>query len=207
MDKQQAEWWRMAGAGQEHVKRAVEVACVAGVNVMLTGSDVRGNLSEVKKAMQVIVEQSDAAILVEEFPQCPCGHLKSPSLQCLCDDDTIGRYYTQRMKAAWKYPVCIGAAQPMASELLDKRKPEMPDVIAKRISEAIPRFKELEPTTAADLSAENLSLLHSCIEQFTLMGREITVALRLADAAMALEDRGEKIEIHHLAEALQYLSR
>jgi len=195
--------WLTTTAGQEHVLRGLEVAAVAGRNVMLCGPNVRGSLHQLAEALHLVTDLID----IRPEPLCPCGCYRAAQYVCDCSAATIAAYTRRRRRRAAAYPVRLVASLPLADELLGPRltQGEPPETIAARIAAGQERARSQDPLDVGRLVEEERRLLYTACQQFAYGAFEVTTVLSLASAIIALDDMHVIDHTCALAEAVQYV--
>lgn len=201
--------YQLSVVGNEHVLRGIEVACVAGLNVMLQSSDHRGYAEDLVWGCEQIVAECEIDLKVKHFGYCPCGYLKSPTSECHCSFEQINRYQIIARRAIPRYPVWLQGCQPLADEVFREpfRDLETPEKIAERVGQA--RRKGYVPIRRVqDLDRDSFHIMRTAFDQFDFGVRGVTVALQLANAICLLDHFGKTvIDVCHVAEAIQYVRR
>jgi magnesium chelatase family protein len=150
---------------------------------------------------------------------CPCGYLGDPLKQCNCTPLQVKRYMGRISGPLMdRFDINIDVPRLSYEELNDKRQSESSAAVRERVKKARliqeNRFRPAGTSCNAHmsgaqareycrLSAEAGSLIKSSFKQFKLSARAhdrlLKVARTIADLAGS-----ERVEIEHLAEALQY---
>ena len=157
--------------------------------------------------------------LVAAANPCPCGFLGHPRRSCGCSETQVQRYLG-RMSGPLldRIDLHVELAPVSAEELVDAPPGEPSAAVRQRVVEArglqTERFAGSGLRCNADLCGEQvretaqarpeaLALLRSFIEAHALSGRAHARMLKVARTIADLEG-ADRVERHHLAEALQY---
>lgn len=181
--------------GQEHAKRALEVALAGGHTIAFIGKDEAKALAEwaVTKGLTAWADQ-----------KCPCGHYGPDSHhECTCSLSQIGKW--QKRKAyqnALNAEIVIECPPPYNYQVeawVNGRRGEPETVMLARIEDIGQR-----PTPT--LNATSKSLLKVAIRQLDLSTNRVKSVVRMAQTIAALA-HADNIGIADLAEAIQYRPR
>lgn len=181
--------------GQEHVKRALEVAAAGGHRVMIVGGE-RGQARELGDWGA----QLGASVSI--ITPCPGGEAcETEALACTCDPIQIRRWrYSALAKVM---PDIVIEAPPIHADLivgwLTGRRGE-PQAGVER------RLRECSGYSGLEIDDAGRQLLRAAIVQLCLSPRAVIRIIRVARTIANLAHR-EYIEVTHLAEAIQYRLR
>lgn len=150
---------------------------------------------------------------------CPCGFSTDPDAECVCDNRQINRY-RQRLSGPLLDRIDLQVHVPRLQpwELADKPAGESSEIVRQRVVRArtvqkrrndpggllLNAFlsgKKIEALCRVD--ADSQRLLIEAARRFSLSARGYDKVLLIARTIADL-DSADKIEINHLAEALQY---
>jgi magnesium chelatase family protein len=182
--------------GQEHVKRAIEVALVQNddVTIMATGCRMR----DVKRLLIPLLQEINLPHIT--LTPCPCGALGDTERNCLCTKEEINAHQRLNMRAVTDF--YIEYPRVSTDKLLSDRLGEPLSVVLERVDAAKKRLNKVSDK----LNDTSLSLLKAAIRQLDMSQSDIEATLRISKSIAALAG---KVGIHqaHLAEAIQYRQR
>lgn len=181
----------------------------------------------VSRASGSVTFPSDFLLIAASNP-CPCGYLGDPVRACTCSPALITRY-RQRVSGPVIDRIDLHVDVPRVEyeKLSDERRGEPSAAIRERIQAArerqLARFAALnvdgrrrilnnagmgvrEVQQCARLDKEGESLMRSAMAQMQLSARAYHRVLKVSRTIADL-DGSEAIQVHHLAEALQYRAR
>jgi magnesium chelatase family protein len=219
--------------GQEHAKRALEVALAGGHSVLLMGpsgcgktmliaaAERPGNISNQEgatlKDLVPYLSQSHkgASLVLAESLPCPCGFLGDPKHECTCQDESIEAF--RREIPFDQFGIYIEVPAVSFRDLSDTRQGESGDSIFKRVLRAreiqVQRGDILnQGMTAAQMNehckvtAEGSRLLEMCVDRLGISARAYFTILKVARTIADLDDSAN-IQSVHLSEAIQYRHR
>ncbi len=183
--------------GNEHVKRALEVAAVGNHSVVLMAC--RQNMPSAERFALWLRSQFGNYVQVAE--PCFCGYHGDVYHTCTCSVRAIERYQRRLCRATNNVAVYIELADVPAEKMLSTRKPEADETIIARVRAAQQRQK---PST--DLDNASMRLMQAAIRQLVLNEQQVQQMIEVAQSVTQLA--GETvIKPAHLAEALQYRVR
>ena len=179
--------------GQEHVKRALEVALAGSHSIRFTGSytSQAGNFAKLARELGLTARATGP---------CPCGFYGHPIQQCTCSIQTVGRH--QARERAKHFDIEIEVSPDDDTRILawlQGRRGESTETI-------LARAKNAAEYTDLTLDETSLALLRAAIRQLAM---EFPAALHTIRVARTIANlaHSEKIETVHLAEAIQYRPR
>ncbi len=161
-------------------------------------------------------------LLLAAMNPCPCGSWGDPVRECTCSPSAVTRYQ-KRISGPLLDRIDIHVEVPRVDvdKLTDDRRGEPSESIRTRVERArdVQRLRfastpltcnaEMRPTevrTLCRLDEAGRSLVRAAMRQLQMSARAFHRVLKLARTIADLEGRDE-IELHHLAEALQYRPR
>ena len=160
-------------------------------------------------------------MLIAAMNPCPCGYYNHPTRKCTCSEKKI-HTYLNRVSGPLidRFDIHIEVPPVEYDELAAKANEECSADIKKRVNAArqiqTERFKNSKTTcnarltdseleTFCEITDEASQLLKSAFEAMSLSARAYNRILKVARTIADL-DNSEKIEIQHIAEAIQYRS-
>lgn len=163
--------------------------------------------------------------LIAAMNPCPCGYYNVPDAtkECSCSLSQIQKYQ-KKLSGPLLDRIDIHVdVSPVPVQAFQKKQPaESSQEILRRVQKArdiqTERFKDYENITSnaemgseeikkfCALSKESSQLLHQAVTQFGLSARSYHRIIKVARSIADLEEN-ENIEMHHIAEALQYRSK
>jgi len=179
--------------GQEHAKRALEVALAGSHSIRFTGSytSQAGNFAKLARELGLTARATGP---------CPCGFYGHSIQQCTCSIQAVGKHQAREHAKHFDIEIEVGPdddARILA--WLQGKRGETNEAILARVQGA----SDFDDLTLGETS---LSLLRAAIRQlsmdFPTVARILAVARTIANLA-----HSEKIETVHLAEAIQYRPR
>lgn len=161
-------------------------------------------------------------MLIAASNPCPCGYLGHPTKTCTCQQRAV-LSYKKRLSGPILDRIDLHLFVPPVKQeqLMTKEKPETSATIRERVLEARQRqqarFQKSHIQTNSELSSSSLKLhirlesnaeifLQQAIKTLSLSARAYTKILKVSRSIADL-DMKDKIEQHHIAEALQYRSQ
>ena len=153
--------------------------------------------------------------LVAAMNPCPCGYFGHISDRCRCSDTTIARY-RQKISGPLldRIDLLVEVSSVEQDLLLTHAPSESSDAIRGRVEAAYARQIARQQKPNADLSVQEVEifcmldaagqqLIRQAIDKLNLSARAYHRILKIARTIADLEE-GERIETHHIAEAIQY---
>ncbi len=186
--------------GNEHVKRALEVALTGGHSISLF---VTNNCFTYGQMLAKWGATQGLTVFVEK--PCPCGNYGSQTDACTCSISMITRWkkqshYQNAANADMVIEVVLPYAETVTS-FLNGRRSEPDEAILKRVAEA------RRDQVSEQLTGYSTTLLRAAIVQnFVDSARATYIVIPIAKSIAGLGWQ-ETIEPASLAEALQYQPR
>lgn len=202
--------------GQEHVKRAIEVALAGNHNILIMGGPGSGKSMMVEAAKTLgdlcgieVDDWDDCNGMIADYSfrpaittmaPCPCGNYRNEAKECFCTPGEI----VKRMGDVHDIDIYVQLTEIMSFEKIAGTRPgEGDQVVAGRIMAA--QKMATVPHKLSDLDSDCTSLVRTAHMNnirhghiFRILGVAATVAA--LDQSGAINDR-------HLAEAIGYRSR
>jgi magnesium chelatase family protein len=161
-------------------------------------------------------------MLIAAMNPCPCGYHGDPVKECTCSSATITRYQ-KRISGPLLDRIDLFLEVPRVDfeKLTDKKLGECSAAIRERVERAksiqLKRFDISGLTSNSDMgpaevrkyctiNSEGLTLIREAMNRLQLSARAFHRTLKIARTIADLESSNQ-IQIHHLAEALQYRAR
>ncbi len=160
--------------------------------------------------------------LVASMNPCPCGYLTDSEKECVCAPTQVIKYQKKISGPLLdRIDLHIEVPRIKFEKLSNEKLAEPSENIRKRVEKAneiqIRRFKKEKISSNSEMSSrqvreycrvddQTLGLLKNAISQFQLSARAYYRILKLARTIADLNNN-DKIEIAHVAEALQYRPR
>jgi len=185
--------------GQEHVKRAIEVAAAGNHTIVLVSI---GMLDDTMRLAQIA--RNTFALAVFVITPCPCGNHGSAERECICTPMQIVKHTQQKRQQTARSlgDLFIEVHRPSAEKLLSARRVEPDEHIEQRIAEAAER-----PAVAHELvDGAAQRLMQAAMRQLQLDQTSTDRMLSVAATVARLAAR-DTIGPAHLAEAVQYRLR
>ncbi len=172
---------------------------------------------------RVTVEYPASFMLIASMNPCPCGFYNHPEKDCVCGPGVVKRYLTKISGPLLDRIDLHVEVTPVSYDELAEFKPasETSEDIAARVVKAreiqAERFKEYKDIHAnaqmpsrmvrevCQISTAGTTLLKTAMNKLQLSARAYDRILKVARTAADLS-AAEKIQIEHLAEAIQYRS-
>ena len=181
--------------GNEHVKRAIEVALVANLSITFVGEKEMATLFA-----NYVLRANNLNVRYQNL--CLCGNYNTSNRACCCSAHEINSLRsTRNYQEALLAHVVVQVVYPPFEHLVAKRLPESDDAIMARVLNARQVYKKY---SVYDLDETCLRLLGG----FYKVNNGINQAQieRIMEVASAISALGNHKNIHpsDLAEALQY---
>lgn len=158
-------------------------------------------------------------LLIGACNPCPCGFRGDRMRECQCDSRQVKRYFGKISGPLWdRFDIHLEVPRLTKEELIQEPTGENSSQIRTRVELArerqLDRLKKIgiycnsqmgpaELRKFCHLDTENKGFLLRALEKFSLSARAYDKILKLALTIADLEQE-EKIQKHHLAEAIQY---
>ncbi len=182
--------------GNEHAKRAAEVALAGHHSIAFIGGE---------EAEALAAWCAQHGLTAFAIRPCPCGNCQHPVRVCTCSPRQLVRYRaSKRVRQALAADLVIETVDPSADAIvrhLNGQKGEPEERLLQRVAQA-----QAHPAVPHDLDEASHALLRSFIQQLQPAAARIRRMCRVA-ATIARLAQDDRIQTHHLAEALQYYPR
>jgi len=183
--------------GQEHVKRAVEVALVQTHSVTII---CEGSRKDVDYLLVPLLQRLGMPYVVLNV--CPCGFHGSVNRTCVCSEDQIAKHRT--FNAEWSSAFHITYPRVNYEKLTSSRLGETLDAMMKRVERARTELPDI--SLKLDQSAQ--SLLNAAMKQLDFDQCQYDTVIEIAHSIAALASRqSNMIGVAHIAEANQYVRK
>lgn len=181
--------------GQEHIKRALEVAAVNNHTVRVTTVGCH------EDGLHLIVPAADVfSIPIAIIRSCFCGNLGDAELTCFCNENDHREY--ARTKGLNSFDIEVDMPRVSYEKLTSDRLSEPTDTIRERVD----RARAFLPKVTTNLDAAGASLMKAACRQLVFTQTQYEKTLDVARSIAALAGTKE-IHVAHLAEAVQYRPR
>ena len=180
--------------GQEHAKKALEVALAGQHTISFIGKD------EAEALAEWAVEHGLTAWAVQ---QCPCGYFGEPTKECTCSLSQVSKW--QKRKAyqnALNAEIVVECPSPYPYQIdawVSGKRGEPEGAMLARVEA---KGQRPEPT----LDQTSRSLLSVATKQLSLVTDRVKSMISVAQTIAALA-KANQIGVVHLAEAIQYRPR
>ncbi len=178
----------------------------------------RVNIARAKMA----VEFPASFMLIASMNPCPCGYYNHPEKECVCGAGVVQKYLNKVSGPLLdRIDLHVEVTPVSFDEMTANRKAETSAIIRERVIKArtiqTERFKDMkniysnammEPQMVKDIcviSEAGKSLLKAAMEKLSLSARAYDRILKVSRTIADLSG-AKNIELHHLAEAIQYRS-
>lgn len=211
--------------GQEHAKRAMEVAATGGHSILLVGPLASGKTTLARRfktiydgkieieenvtkyghqAVYLPAIEDKGTLLIATMLPCPCGHFTDCKVECHCTPKEIQNHiYSVPTNMLDKIDIQIEVPN-LQNNLLSKRRGESSKEIKVRVDHIRnqrPKWKRGK--MPMDKDAVELAKIASLELGMPTLMYDKVIAVSQTIAAM---DGKEQIESHHLSEAISYRS-
>lgn len=190
--------------GNEHVKRAVEVAAVQNHAIVFLSH--RSNVPTANNYAQWLAQHGNENTVVLE--PCFCGYYGDVNRQCVCTPRAIARWHNRpRYKNAQMNGAMWAEISYVSFEkLVSARNPEDDERILERIERAKFNLRMMKQKQAHELDGASQRLLQAAMRQLALTEPQLNHILAVTTSIAALDDNRAS-GVSYLAEALQYRTR
>lgn len=181
--------------GQEHCKRAIEVACVGDHGIIFIGPHRSGKSALIKRIPTI----NSVPIFTAEILPCPCGNFTDPKKECLCKPRQIQEHLASISPRILKRADMQVEVPKINLSINDKRRGETSAVIRERIEKTRRNFKPYK------LDKEANELLKLAILELGISPLSYDKIIYVAVTIAQMDDK-RVIEAHHISEAISYRS-
>jgi len=182
--------------GQEHCKRAIEVACVGDHGIVLIGPHNSGKTALIKRIPTI----TSVPIFTAEILPCPCGNFTDPRKECRCTPRQIQEHLASIPGEIFRRADIHVEVPKLKWEHIDyKRRGEPSEVIRARIEKARMNLKP------RDMDKEANELLKLAILELGISPASYDKIAYVATTIAQMDDK-RIIEAHHISEAISYRS-
>ncbi len=180
----------------EHAKRAAEVALAGHHSIAFIGGE------EAEALAAWCARHGLTAFVIR---RCSCGNYGNPVRVCTCSPRQMVRYRaSKRVRQALAADLVIETSEPSADGMmrhLNGQRGEPEERLLQRVAQA-----QAHPAIANDLDGASHALLRAFIKQLHPPAARVRRMCKVA-ATIARLAQDDRIQSHHLAEALQYYPR
>lgn len=175
--------------GQAAVKRAMEVAAVAGLRVMLIGPCGSGKkfLTAAFPEVQTIWMHS-----------CPCGYYRGVQADCVCTPERLKRWLGIARLRARRYDIILEVC-PLPYREMNGRAD---DTFAARFAARVQQARAFKATTRV-LDDAGQRVEEMAVRRLGISKSELLRVHKVANAIADL-DASSTLQAKHIAEAVQY---
>jgi len=182
--------------GNEHSKRAVEVAAAGDHSIQFIGAfeSQAGELCALARKL---------GVKARAITPCPCGHFGDPARECTCETQMIVRHRRQMFCSQREFDITVEVSIPHADRIVrwmnsGYAEGEPDEVVMERVRKA-----QAAPAVSLQLDATCLSLLKTAITQLALSPAQVKGITRVAVTIARLAN-SDRLGAAHVAEAIQY---
>jgi predicted ATPase with chaperone activity len=182
--------------GNEHAKRAAEVALTGGHTIAFIGGP------EAEALAAWCARHGLTALVIRP---CPCGNYRHPVRECTCSPRQIARYRaSKRVGRALAADLVVETSDPGADKILQHvagHRGEPEARVLQRVAQA-----QAHTVVATGLDDGCRALLRAFSSQLHPPAERLQRVCQVA-ASIARLAQDDRIQTYHLAEALQYRPR
>lgn len=180
--------------GNEHVKRAIEVAFVGDLSITFVGEKDLSILFA-----NVMLEMKHYNVFCQKL--CPCGNFASGKL-CVCTNNEINSLrktyeYQERLSAH----IVSQVVCPTFEQTVSKRLSESDETILERVSKAKERYVKYR---VSELDETCTRLLQAFYKQYNGLNQVQIDKIMAVTSAVAALSNHNSVRVEHLAEAMQH---
>lgn len=195
--------------GQEHAKRAIEVAATADVPIAFIGAPGNG-----KTMLATVFDLLTPGRAVVEAWPCPCGYLGDVAHVCTCSPKEVEKVQRTILNAVQEFGVMVFVEVPaIRYREYSGRHGDTLEAVQRRVHEARQIWLKrgdafAKGTYTGDplaMDADGNRLMEMVVDRLGFTGRAVANVKTLARAIADLEG-SSAIRSAHVAEAIQYRS-
>jgi len=184
--------------GQEHVKRALEVAAVLNHSMTIYTEGTELDATHYVVPLGIALGLLDSSFYI--MRPCYCGNLGSVELSCTCTAHMLDTYRMDVVHRSTDMYTVL--PMPTYEKLTTERLGEPLEAIKARVDRAKKNVKNI----GTQLDGAGLSLMKAAVRQLALTQYTYDKVLEVSRSIAALAN-ADSIGAAHLAEAFQYRSR
>ncbi len=205
--------------GQEHCKRALEVAAVGDHSILLIGPHKSGKwalgerfstiyskgtvLFKIRKedvCIQNNTARNHKGVMIATMLPCPCGNFTDPKKECNCRPGGIQKHLEATPSEILnRVDIHVEVPKLNLDHLSDRRRGESSEEIKARVEKA-----RMNPE-AEKLDKEADELLKLAILELGISAKSYDKIISVAATIAQMDDK-RIIEAHHISEAISYRS-
>ena len=188
--------------GQEHVKRAVEVALAGEHSILFVGPPGNG-----KSEFEKVIERIDTAVTTFSCWPCGCGFHGDPGKECVCTSDEVRRVATNLGEG---YEIIVEVPRVPWKDLISNRQSdsgnsygclEDEEKLAERVLGIADKRFELKSWHS--LNDECQRALEMVCDKLCYSARKLTNVIEVGITIAALAGK-KKLNVEHITEAIAY---